>query len=318
LIIGAGLVGSQVARIFVEKGERPVLMDRSAQPQALGQIVDLDKVTLVDGDVLRPADLTRAIFEYATDEIIHLAANPMLTIGAQKDPLAAIQLNIMGTANVLEAARQYQLKRVVVASSNVLNHHIDGGQDAGDQMCEEAFPRPISIYSVCKQAIENIGLNYARWFGVDFVALRYGAVAGPWGGTGGGGPSNLFLNLVKTALEGGEAIVPAATMEWVYSKDAARATILALRVPEIETRVFNITMGRLTSPEDLMAAIQWVLPESRLRIQSPGGPTPAFQSSTRAANLSRATKVLGYTPSFPMPEAVRDLVEWLTTKGRQT
>ena len=313
LIIGAGLVGSQIARTLVEQGERPILMDRAVQPKALGQIVDLAKVTLFEGDVLRPLMLTQAIRDHAVDEIIHLAANPMLTIGAQKDPYAAIELNIMGTANVLEAARVHGLRRVVIASSNVLNHHIEGGEDAGDAMREEAFPRPISIYSTCKQAIENIGLNYARWFGVDFAAVRYGAVAGPWSGAGGGGPSNIFLNIVRNALAGNDAIVPATTMEWVYSKDAAAGTILALRAPSLKTRVFNITMGCLTSPEELLAAVKSILPNSRLSIQTVTEGSPALRSSTRAVNLNRAKEVLGYTPRFQMVDAVRDLTEWLNT-----
>ena len=58
LVIGSGLIGSQVARILVERGEKPVLMDHAAQPQAIGQIVDLAKVTLIAGDVLRPLRLS--------------------------------------------------------------------------------------------------------------------------------------------------------------------------------------------------------------------------------------------------------------------
>jgi nucleoside-diphosphate-sugar epimerase len=310
LIIGAGLVGSQLARVLAEQGERPILMDRAFQPKALAQIVDLTKVTLVEGDVLHAAALAAAIREHHVNEVVHLAANPMLTIGAQKDPRAAIELNIMGTVNVLEAAREHRLKRVVVASSNVLNHHIEGGGDGGDPMCEEAFPRPISIYSSCKQAVENIGLNYGRWFGVDFAALRYGAVAGPWSGAGGGGPSNLFLQIVRNAAAGHSAVVPATTMEWVYSKDAARGTLLALRAPTLSTGIFNITMGQLTSPEQLCAAVRRVLPDSRLQIEHVEG-NPALKTTTRAANTRRAKEVLGYIPQFQMPDAVRDLVDWL-------
>ena len=142
-------------------------------------------VTLFEGDVLRPFDLERAVCDHEVDSIIHLAANPMLTVGAHRDPFAAIELNIIGTTHVLEVSRVHGLKRVVVASSNVLNHHIEGGGDLGDTTREEAFPRPISIYSSCKQAVENLGLNYAQSFGVDFVALRYSAVADPGVAPGG-------------------------------------------------------------------------------------------------------------------------------------
>ena len=311
LVIGAGLVGSQIARILVERGERPVLMDRAPQPQALGRIVELGKVVLVEGDVLQPLALPAILREHAITEVVHMAANPMLTIGAQKNPLGSIELNIMGTANVLEAARLFKLKRVVVASSNVLNHHIAGGEGGGDAMDEEAFPRPISIYSSCKQAIESLGLNYARWFGVDFAAVRYGAVAGPWSGAGGGGPSNVFLNLVREVMSGREGVVPAAALEWVYSKDAAAGTVLALKAASLGSRVFNLTMGALTSPEDLVLAVKAVFPQARLRIDKPADGSPALSHMTRHSSLKRAKDVLGYQPRFPMTAAVRDLAEYL-------
>ena len=85
LIIGAGLVGSQIARVLVENGERPVLMDRAPQPGALGEIVDMSRVTLIAGDVLLPLSLVQAIRDHGITEIIRLAANPMFTVGAQSD-----------------------------------------------------------------------------------------------------------------------------------------------------------------------------------------------------------------------------------------
>jgi nucleoside-diphosphate-sugar epimerase len=311
LIIGAGLVGSQVARILVEQGERPVLMDRAPQPQALGEIVDLAKVDLLQGDVLEPLSLMQILRERKIEKVIHLAANPMLTIGAQREPRAAIELNVMGTVNVLEAARALKLGRIVVASSNVLNHHIGGGEGGGDAMDEEAFPRPVSIYASCKQAIESLGLNYARWFGVDFAAVRYGAVAGPWSGAGGGGPSNVFSSLIKNSLRGEEGTVPAATIEWVYSKDAAAGTVLALRKSLGDSRVFNITMGKLTTADELSSAVKAVIPDAKLRIEKPADGTPALSSMTRAASLRRSKEILGYQPRYRMPDAVKDMVELL-------
>jgi nucleoside-diphosphate-sugar epimerase len=311
LVVGAGLVGSQIARILVEKGERPVLMDRAPQPEALRRIVDLSKVTLVEGDVLQPLSLAAILREHAVSRIVHMAANPMLTIGAQKNPLGSIELNIMGTANVLEAARVFKLKRIVVASSNVLNHHIAGGEGGGDAMDEEAFPRPLSIYASCKQAIESLGLNYARWFGVDFAAVRYGAVCGPWSGAGGGGPSNVFLTLLHHVMRGDEGVVPAAALEWVYSKDAAAGTVLALKVPALKSRVFSITMGSLTSPEDLILAVKALFPQARLRIGHTAEGSPALSNMTRASNLRRAREELGYVARYPMTAAVRDLADYL-------
>jgi nucleoside-diphosphate-sugar epimerase len=316
LIIGGGLVGSQLARLLVAAGERPAIMDRALQPEALAEIVDLARVRLVEGDVLRPLSLAQAIRECGITEIVHTAANPLLTLGAQRDPYGAIELNVMGTVNVLEAVRVHELKRVVVASSNVLNHFLAGGEGNGDPAREEAFMRPTTFYATTKQAIENLGLNYARWCGVDFAAVRYGAVAGPWRGRGGGGPSNLLREAVERALRGEEAVVPAAGLEWVYAKDAARGTMLALRAPRLASRVFNITMGYVCKPDELAAALKAAVPGTRVRIETPAASAAAMPSMQHASDLSLAKEVLGFTPEYRMADAVRELAEWHAGRAR--
>ncbi len=310
LIIGGGLVGSQVARRLVQAGERPVIMDRAAQPQALADIVDLARVRLVEGDVLRPLALTRAIRECGITDVVHTAANPLLTLGAQRDPYGAIELNIMGTVNVLEAARVHGLKRVVVASSNVLNHFLAGGEGRGDPAREEAFMRPTTFYASTKQAIESLGLNYARWCGVDFAAVRYGAVAGPWRGRGGGGPSTLLREAVQQALRGEEAVLPAAALEWVYAPDAAHGTVLALRAATLGSRVFNITMGYVCGPDELATALQAAIPGARVRIETPAASATALPNMVRVSDLSLAQEVLGYAPRYRMPDVIRELIDW--------
>jgi nucleoside-diphosphate-sugar epimerase len=316
LIIGAGLIGSQIARLLAEAGGRPVLMDRSHQRQALGEIVDLGSVTLVEGDVLRPLDLTRVLREHDIAAIVHTAANPMLTLGAQRDAHAAVELNVMGTMNVLEAARLHRIKRVVVASSNVLNHFIAGGEGGGDAAKEEAFPRPTTFYAATKQAVENLGLNYARWHGMEFAAVRYGAAFGPWSGQGGGGPSNVMRAAVRGALAGEEAVLPSGSLEWVYSKDAAQGTVLALEATSLGSRVFNITMGVLLTAEDLAAAFAAVFPGARIRIETPAAAAVALPDMRSAADLSLARSVLGYAPRFGAVEALRDFAEWMKTRPR--
>ena len=310
LIIGGGLVGSQIARLLVDAGERPVIMDRAAQPEALADIVELSRVRIVEGDVLRPPTIEEAIREHRITDLVHTAANPLLTLGAQRDPYGAIELNVMGTVNVLEAARAHGLKRVVVASSNVLNHFLAGGEGRGDPSREEAFMRPTTFYATTKQAIENLGLNYAQWCGVDFAAVRYGAVAGPWRGEGGGGPSNALREAVQCALRGEEAVLPAAGLEWVYSKDAARGTVLALRAKSLASRVFNITMGYVCGPDELAAALKAAIPGARVRIGTPTASAPSMPSMVRASDLSLAKDVLGFIPEYRMPDAIRDLVDW--------
>jgi nucleoside-diphosphate-sugar epimerase len=311
LVIGSGLIGSQVARILVERGEKPVLMDHAAQPQAIGQIVDLSKVTMVSGDVLRPLSIIDVLRTHGITRIAHTAANPLLTLGAQKDPYAAINLNIMGTVNVLEAARVTGLKRVVVSSSSVLNHYLDGGEDGGNFGKEEAFPRPTTFYSATKQAVESLGLNYAKWCGIEFAGMRYGAVFGPWSGAGGGGPSNVIRDAMRNALAGKEATVPPGSMEWVYSKDAARGTVMALDAKDLGNRVFNITMGAMTTPSEFAAAIGAVVPGAKVKFEAPAGTGVSLSNRDHHADLSRAKRHLGFEPQFKLQDAVKDLGEWM-------
>ena len=310
LIIGSGLVGSQIARILVEEGERPVILDVAPQPEALSDIVDLGRLTLRRGDVLNPFDLVRTIREAGIRRIIHTAANPMLTLGAQQDPYSAIQVNVMGTINVLEAARLHGIERVVVTSSNVLSFYLTGGEDKGDTSREEAFPRPSTFYAATKQAVENLGLNYARWCNLDVVAVRFGAVAGPWRGRGGGGPSNIFRDLVERSLRGEEAQIPPRNMDWVYSKDAGAGAVLALKVRGLTSRVFNITMGRVYSAEQMIDAVKRVIPGARIRVETPPGTEISVTEMEHPTDLSRSRAELGYAPKYDMEAAVRDYVEW--------
>lgn len=311
LIIGSGLVGSQVARLLIEDGERPVLLDHAPQPASIGQILDLSKVTMTEGDILRPLSIIKAIADHKVTSIVHTAAFPMLTLGAQREPYAAINLNIMGTVNVLEAARVAGIERVVVSSSSVLSSFFAGGEGDGDLMQEEALPRPTTFYAATKQAVESIGLNYARWCGMEFAGLRYGAVFGPWNGAGGGGPSNTVRQALADAIAGREAKVPEAAMEWVYSIDAARGTVMALKAKDLGTRVFNITMGALTQPADMANAITKAVPGARLKIETSTTTALSLPNARLLSNPAKAKSVLGYEPKFKLDAAIADMAAWM-------
>ena len=232
-------------------------MDHAAQNRAINEIVDLAKVTLVAGDVLRPLSIVDALRSHQITKIVHTAANPLLTVGAQKEPYSAINLNIIGqTVNVLEAARVTGIKRVVVSSSSVLNHYLEGGEDGGDFGKEEAFPRPTTFYAATKQAVENLGLNYAKWCGIEFAGLRYGAGIRPL--------ERHWRRRTFECCSRGDAQCarrkrgssPARRNGVGLFQDAARGTVMALDAQDLGRRVFNITMGSLTTPNEMASALQ--------------------------------------------------------------
>jgi nucleoside-diphosphate-sugar epimerase len=310
LVIGGGLVGGQVLRRLVERGERPVLLDSAPQVEALAEIVDPDRITVVRGDILDPLGLVGAVRSEGVTRLVHTAVNPLLGVGAQERPYPAIQVNVMGTVNVLETARTLGLGRVVLASTSSLTYHLAGGEDGGDPTREEAFPRPLTIYAASKQACESFGLAYARWFGVDVALLRFAAVFGPWSGRGGGGPSTALRDMVERALRGEEATIPDTTLEWVYSKDAAEAACLALDAALAGSRVFNVGTGRLDSPASVAAAMAAAVPGARVRTPPERSAHPVLQDMTRPMDGTRARQVLGYVPRYDMERGLRDHVEW--------
>lgn len=310
LIVGVGLVGAQVARLLIERGERPVLLDVSPQQAAIASILDLSGVTIVRGSVLKPFDLWEAIQKHRPSAVVHMAANPMLTVGAQREPYQALELNIMGSLNVFEAARIAGIAKVVVASSSVLNHFMAGGEDGGDTLCEEALPRPTTFYAASKQAVESIAANYAKWHAIDITALRYGPVAGPWIGSGGGGPSAAFAFAVQNALAGRPVEAPPGAMEWVYSKDAARSVMLALDQKLSGFHAFNITGNAIYAPDDFHAAFRAVFPKAiaaKATSASSSAPVPEM----RASNPARSAQLLAYRPEYDLVAAIEDYVSWL-------
>ena len=322
LIVGSGVVGSQVARLEVERGERPVILEVSPQPEALAEIVDLTQVKLVQGDILNPLDLARVIQEEGVSHIIHTAANPMLTEGAQRNPYPAVVLNITGTLNVLEAARIFGVQRVVFCSSAVLYSSMARGEDEGSPNKEDAHPRPMTFYATTKQAGENLGFNYALQFGLDFRAVRFAAVFGPWQGRGGGGgPTQRFRALVERSIRGDEATFPATQRptEFVYSKDAALGASLACHEEGLKSMVFNIGMGSVYTGQDVVAALRRVLPEANIQLQEAGLVAPSGSEGTLTVqpaatappmDASRSREELGYQRQYDMEAALRNYVQY--------
>ena len=99
-------------------------------------------------------------------------------------------------------------------------------------------------------------------------------------------------------------------MDWVYSKDAAQGTVLALKARGLTSRVFNITMGRVYGAQETIDALRHVIPEARVKVETPPGTAVSVQNMERPTDISRSREQLGYVPKYDMEAAVRDYVDW--------
>jgi len=300
LITGAGMIGSQVAKLIVESGETPILFDISPNLSSLQRVISLDKVKVVKGDILNLPELISLFNSEKIDAVIHTVANPLLSVGAQRNPYAAIKINVFGTINVLEAARLTQVRKLVFSSSSTV---YGLGSKQGEPFSEDAKLGSGGVYASTKIACENFIRNYAMIYGIEYVITRIAAVFGPW--PGGGVVSESFASIIKDSQSGSEATVPLILAEYVYSKDAAHALVLALRAEKLKNREFNVGMQKMYEPNDIMEILKEIFPKTKVNIVTQGQPM------WNLMDYKQARDELGFKPRFDLKDALLDFASEL-------
>ncbi len=311
LITGGGMIGSHAASLLIQNKINPILMELRPQQDSVNDILGNNDIKTISGDMLDFNFFLETVKKHSIDSIVHTVANPMLNAGANDNPYEAIKLNIMATANVLETARKLDIGRVVFLSSATLETNLKPASEIG-QMSEDNIPRTTNIYSSTKIACENLGLNYSELYGTDFVSLRPVGVFGPWLGKGGGGRSNMMKNLIENILHGREGLISPWVGEIVYIKDVALSILRALISDSIKFRIYNVGMGEIYSPEQIIRIFSKVSPGSKIRVES-GGDMLKFKPAIlaeRPMDLKRSKNELGYVPEYLMEEAILDYMKW--------
>lgn len=304
LITGAGLIGSHIARKLVEAGEEPILYEVAPSYEYIGGVGDLNKVKVVKGDISNLPKLIATAREEKVDCIVHTAA---LQGAVQEKPYWGVKINIEGTVNVLETARLMDIKRVVFCSTQgVYNLAVRTKRP----MTEDHPLRPKNLYSATKMIGEYLGLNYANFYGIDFVALRLAVVFGPeyWGG--GSVHGRVLSELLEKSLRGGAAAIQlppgfAPRNEYVYVKDVANAVLLACRVRKLGNRIYNIGSGELYDLSEIVEIVKKLLPGADIKLIEPRSRLATLIRS-QSYDLSRARMDLGYEPHYDLEQGLRD------------
>jgi UDP-glucose 4-epimerase len=319
LITGAGLVGSlAAARLIAERDERPILYDVGFSLPNVSERVDLDKVTLVRGDVTDVPDLVRAIQTYSVDRIIHSAG--MLTWMVRERPYTGVRVNLMGTLAVYEAARLTGVQRVVFCSSNTVHLGTKGGgtePEGTDFALHTVSEYPPSVYASMKLAGEWLGHCYRQEYGVDVVSVRFAGVFGPWHGTPSGGPSQLLQQVIECAYYGRPCRLSAGDLDrratsYVHAADAAQGTVRGVHAAEPTTRVYNIAMPEMYTLRQIVEMTEH-LADRKLQIEELPSPSLTGYSDTAhpPPDLRASEAELGYRVEYPMERAIRDYLAWL-------
>lgn len=326
LVIGAGIVGSLAAARIVAMGERPILYEIAPQLSNIASHVNLDKLKLIRGDMLDFPELLRVIKSEHVDRIIHTAG--LLTAAVRERPYTGVKINLLGTVNVLEAARLMDVPRVVFCSSGTVQMGTYWRPSSVPYI--EDFPmtaikdRPPGIYATLKLACEWIGLEYAERYGIDFVANRFMGVFGPWKGVPSGLPTRMMKEFIEKPLAGQRVYIDDPTLTWsgyeelVYAKDAAASVVLGAYAKNPTSRIYNITMGRAYTYDELLEAVRKTFPGVDIEVTNinPGASGGYPFKREQLTDISRARTELGYEPEFDTIEkAIADYAEWIRVNG---
>lgn len=310
---GAGLVGSHIADQLVRQGvEEVIVLDNfvRGRRENLAWASAHGRVAVVEGDIRDRAVVAEAFRD--ADVVFHQAA--IRITQCAEEPRLALEVLADGTFNVLEAAVNAGVKKVVAASSASV-------YGLADEFPTTEGHHPYNnrtLYGAAKAFNEGLLRSFNDMYGLPYVGLRYFNVYGPRMDTY-GAYTEVLIRWMERIAVGKPPIIfgdGSQTMDFVYIDDIARANVLAAQA-EVSDDVFNVASGVETSLADLARTLLHVM-GSDLTVEF--GPERKVNAvRRRLAGTSKATRLLGFTAQVSLDEGLRRLVEWwqATRQGQE-
>jgi UDP-glucose 4-epimerase len=306
LMTGAfGFIGLHTIRAFLDAGEE-VLVTRNRtyrEPEFLagefGKRIHVEQLDVTNADQLLA--LGR---RYKIDGICHLAGPGYSAPSAAAD----YRINVFGLLNILEAAREWGVKRLTLASSIATYYY--GGASRGP--FDETMPlrmtatNPIETY---KKVDELLGNHYADRTGIDVAFLRIALIYGPLHAYG-----NIAYALTRAGVDGVQPKFTADTYEedttdLCHVADCARAIVLLQLAEKLPNRVYNVGDGKATSSGQIAAAVEQAT-GTKVGASLKPGRGPGY-TVDRYMDLSRIKADVGYQPRYTLERGIAEYAEWL-------
>jgi nucleoside-diphosphate-sugar epimerase len=304
---GTGFLGCYVVRDLLAAGHQVHAFDLHPDLETLERVAGPgagERAAVERGDMTVAAELFRCVRQARPEVIVHLASP--LPPDSERDAAAALRAMTEAQVTVLEAARLFEVRKVVWASATSVfgrpEHH--GGIEV--PVPNDAPHHPETLYGICKSANERLAALYRDRFGVDSLGLRFCQVYGP--GKRRGRPFG--YQLFERAARGAAFRVPYGDdlVNWQYVDDAAALIVTAVRLPPTRTRVFNTT-GEVLSMRETVDLLSSLVPEARLELE-PGRMGLAWRYDT-----SRLEAELGAGPPTPAADGFRRTLDHMRRWG---
>lgn len=309
---GNGFIGWRVGQRLLERGESVVLVDTTAPNVHVDDLARAHggRLTVARGDVLATGNLGELVVQNGVDRILHLAY--LLGAESNADPGMATRVNLVGTANVLDLARQLGVRRVVLASS-IAVYGNDASYGPEQLPLREDAPSwiasPVPLYGGGKVYMEQLAALYRQRYGTEAVCLRPSIVYGPGRRTGATG---FVVAVAEDAALGHPVEIPNgdAAMSLIYVEDVADQFVGLLDVPAQrfgDRWVYN-SGGDTCTMRQYADAVRDVVPDARITIGS--GADTDVAGLAASVSGEAIDKLLGSSRRYsPVGEGVRALVE---------
>ena len=298
---GAGFIGSNTVQELVRCGHEVVVLDDLSTGKESNLAGVKDQIKFIQGSITDPEKVRVACL--GVDYILHLAARTSVP-RSMKEPVETHYVNVDGTLNVLLAARDARVRRVVFSASSSVY-----GETPTLPKRERMTPAPISPYGVTKLMGEIYGKLFHRIYGLEFVALRYFNVFGPLQDPD--SPYSGVLSRFNAAfLEGREPTIYGdgqQSRDFTFVANTVQANLLACTAQNVAGLVFNIGTGnRYTLNQTLQMLGQITSRSVNTNYASPREGDILHSQ----ADISEAREKLGYNPRVGFEEGLRRTWEW--------
>jgi nucleoside-diphosphate-sugar epimerase len=298
---GGGFIGSHLAAHLLEQGHRVRVLDNFATGRRSNLAALGPDAELIEGDIQSYERSNRAVA--GCEVVFHQAALPSVPRSVQ-DPLTSNATNVIGTLNVLLAARDHGVRRVVYASSS----SVYGSGDGLAPKREDQHPVPISPYATAKLAGEGYARSFDGVYGLETVALRYFNVFGPRQD-----PTSQYAavipNFITALLAGKPPVIfgdGEQSRDFTYVANIVEANVLAMDAPDVGGNVYNVACGERVTLNRLVTELRELMGTDIEPVHA----TPrAGDIRHSLADLSLARDQLGYEPSVRLREGLQRTIQ---------
>ena len=307
LITGvAGLVGSHLAEVLLDAGRAVVGIDNFNDYYSVKQkrdnvagLLGRAGFTLVEHDIRDAAAMLACFAQHQPAAVAHLAAMANVRYSIGRAPLYT-DVNIVGSINLLEAAKAHGTANFVFASTSSIYGHTDNLPFVETAPCN----RPVSAYPASKKAIELMGYTYHNLHGMNFTAVRFFSVYGPRA------RPDMMPFMITDAIVRGQTIklFDAGQMkrDWTYVGDIVDGVARAIDRP-LGYEVINLGRGEPVLMADFVTIIEELVGKKAI-LDTP--PAPPSEPAITFANVDKARSLLGYDPQTPVAEGLAKLWDW--------